>query len=84
MAAGEQTLKIKRGDLEFENGKFVLKKGEKVTLKIELLPGKVQVVQGEKVIGEKVLEPRQRPQGRRVGTIVGWQRDHLRRSATLH
>src|SRR5262249_10643381 len=38
---GEKSLKVKRGDLEFETGKFVLKKGETVTLKIEVLDGKV-------------------------------------------
>ena len=47
--------KIKRGDLEFETDKFVLKKGETVALKVELLPGKIQVVQGDKVIGAKDL-----------------------------
>jgi len=55
VAAGEQGLKIKRGDLEFETDRFVLKKGETIRLKIELLPGKVQVVQGGRVIGEKPL-----------------------------
>jgi serine/threonine protein kinase/Leucine-rich repeat (LRR) protein len=55
VAAGEHALKIKRGDLEFETDKFVLKKGDKVTLKIELLPGKVQVVRDDKVIGAKAL-----------------------------
>jgi len=55
VAAGEQGLKIKRGDLEFETDKFVLKKGETIRLKIELLPGKVQVVQGDRVIGERPL-----------------------------
>ncbi len=54
--AGEQTFKIKRGDLEFETDKFILKKGETVAVKIELLPGKlevVQVLQGDKVIAKK-------------------------------
>src|SRR5207244_3123540 len=55
VAAGEQGLKIKRGDLEFETERFILKKGAKVTLKIELLAGKVQVVQGDKVIGARVV-----------------------------
>ena len=55
MEAGEESLKIKRGDLEFETDKFVLKKGDKVTLKIELLPGKVQVVRDGKVIGTRDL-----------------------------
>jgi len=55
VAAGEQGLKIKRGDLEFETDKFILRKGDMVTLKVELLPGKIQVVQGDKVIGEHAL-----------------------------
>ncbi|HLW66271.1 MAG TPA: family 16 glycoside hydrolase, partial [Gemmataceae bacterium] len=51
-------LRIKRGDLEFETDKFILKKGDTVTLKVELLPGKVQVVSTEgKVIGEKTIAP---------------------------
>jgi serine/threonine protein kinase len=53
---GQHGLRIKRGDFEFETDKFVLKKNEVVTLKVELLPGKVQVVTAEgKIIGEKVL-----------------------------
>jgi serine/threonine protein kinase/formylglycine-generating enzyme required for sulfatase activity/regulation of enolase protein 1 (concanavalin A-like superfamily) len=50
---GDHGLRVKLGDLEFETDKFVLKKGDTVTLKIDLLPGKVQVVQDGKVIGEK-------------------------------
>ena len=52
---GEQGLKIKRGDLEFETDNFVLRKGETVTLKVELLKGKLQVAQGDRVIGERDL-----------------------------
>ncbi len=52
---GEQSLKIKCGDFEFETDKFTLKKGEIITLKVELLTGKVQVVQNEKNIGERDL-----------------------------
>jgi Leucine-rich repeat (LRR) protein len=55
VGSGEQSLQIKRGDLEFETDQFVLKKGETIRLKIELLPGKIQVVQGGRVIGEKAL-----------------------------
>jgi serine/threonine protein kinase/Leucine-rich repeat (LRR) protein len=52
LTAGEHSLHVKRGDLEFDTDKFVLKKGETVTLQVELLAGKVQVVQdGGKVIG---------------------------------
>ncbi|HEV3261077.1 MAG TPA: protein kinase [Gemmataceae bacterium] len=55
VAAGEHGLKIKRGDLEFETDKFVLRRGDTIRLKIELLAGKVQVVQDGKVIGEHAL-----------------------------
>lgn len=55
VAPGDQRLKIQRGDMEFETEKFVLKKGDTVTLKVELLPGKIQVVKGKQIIGEKIL-----------------------------
>jgi formylglycine-generating enzyme required for sulfatase activity len=41
---GARAVKIKRGDLEFETDQFLVKKGETVTLKIEFLQGKIQVV----------------------------------------
>jgi serine/threonine protein kinase len=55
VATGEHALKITRGDLEFETDKFQVKKGDTVALRVELLPGKVQVVRGDKAIGEKAL-----------------------------
>ena len=55
LRAGEHGLHIKRDDLEFETDKFILKKGDRITLKIELLDGKVQVVQDGKVVGQKRL-----------------------------
>jgi formylglycine-generating enzyme required for sulfatase activity len=48
---GEHRVLIRRGDSAFEVCRFVLKKGETVTLRVEWLPGKVQVVQGRQVIG---------------------------------
>jgi 3-keto-disaccharide hydrolase len=57
---GEHGLKIKRGDLEFETDRFILRKGETITLRVELLSGKIQVVQGDRVLGKKLL-PRARP-----------------------
>jgi serine/threonine protein kinase len=57
VASGEHALKIKRGDLEFESDKFQVKKGDTVALRVELLPGRVRVVQGDKAIGEKELPP---------------------------
>ena len=50
LRAGEHGVLIKRGDFSFEADKFVLKKGQTITLKLEWLPGKVQVVQDGKVI----------------------------------
>ncbi len=70
VAAGEHALKIKRGDLEFETDKFILKKGDTVTLKVELLPGKVQVVRDDKVIGEKALPIRVAGDDRKVAVWV--------------
>ncbi|MGE0608554.1 MAG: SUMF1/EgtB/PvdO family nonheme iron enzyme [Pirellulales bacterium] len=42
LTPGDRTFTIKRGDLEFDTTNFMLKKGEVVTLKIELLPDKMQ------------------------------------------
>jgi formylglycine-generating enzyme required for sulfatase activity/Leucine-rich repeat (LRR) protein len=55
LKAGEHGILIKRGDFTFEADKFVLKKGETVTLKVELLPGKIQLVADGKVIGSRVV-----------------------------
>ena len=55
LTAGDHQLRIKRGDFEFEADKFVLKKGDKVKLRIEFLAGKVQVVQDGKVTSVKEL-----------------------------
>jgi regulation of enolase protein 1 (concanavalin A-like superfamily) len=54
---GDHTLRVKRGDQELETEKFALGKGEVVTVKVELLPGKMQVTQGNKVIGTRNLPP---------------------------
>ena len=50
LRAGEHGILIKRGDFAFEADKFVLKKGETITLKLELLQGKMQIVQDGKVM----------------------------------
>ncbi len=55
VAPGEKTLVVQRGDFKFETNKLVLKKGETVTVRVELLAGKIQVRQDEKLIGEKPL-----------------------------
>jgi serine/threonine protein kinase len=53
---GEHDLNVKRGDLAFETDKFILRQGETVTLRVELLNGKVQVVQDGKVIGQPLAQ----------------------------
>jgi formylglycine-generating enzyme required for sulfatase activity len=49
LRAGEHGVLIKRGDFTFEADKLVLKKGAALTLKVELLQGKVQVLQDGRV-----------------------------------
>ena len=56
LTPGEFGLTVERGDLKFQTDKFILKRGETITLKIEWFKeGKLQVVQGDKVIGAKEL-----------------------------
>ncbi len=55
LRAGEHGVLIKRGNFSFEADKFVLKKGQTITLKLEWLPGQVQVVQDGKVIGSHAV-----------------------------
>lgn len=50
LRAGEHGIVIKRGEFEFGTDKLVIKKGETITLKIQLLPGKMQLVQDGKVL----------------------------------
>jgi formylglycine-generating enzyme required for sulfatase activity len=50
LRAGEHGVRIRRGDFTFEADKLVLKKGAALTLKVELLPGKVQVMQDGQVV----------------------------------
>src|SRR5262249_26486649 len=57
LAAGEHGLCVQRGDLEFYTDQFLLRKGAQETLRVQLLAGKVQVVHGSEVIGEKALQP---------------------------
>jgi hypothetical protein len=56
--AGVHGLHVKRGSLEFDTDKpVVIKNGETVTLKITWLKdGKVQVLQGDEVIGEALTK----------------------------
>lgn len=50
LRAGEHGIRIQRGDFTFEADKLVLKKGAALTLKVELLRGKVQVLEGGQVV----------------------------------
>jgi hypothetical protein len=52
---GYHDLRIKYGELNFETNSFFLGHSEKVTLKVELLTGKVQVIRGDTVLGERPL-----------------------------
>src|SRR5262249_22061992 len=41
---GEQTLKVRRGDVEVTTDTFLLKRGETVGLKVEFIKGRIEVV----------------------------------------
>ena len=73
---GKHGLDVKRGDLEFKTDHFLLKKGETITLKIEWDPkGKLQVVQGDKVIGEKTAKKTDVPVVPGVDYALSFTRD---------
>ncbi len=55
LSPGEKTLAVERGDFKFETDKLILKRGDEVIVHVELLAGEVQVRQGDKVIGQKML-----------------------------
>jgi WD40 repeat protein/tRNA A-37 threonylcarbamoyl transferase component Bud32 len=57
LGAGEHGVLIKRGEFEFEADKFVLKKGATITLKLKLLPGKIQLLLDGEVIGSRDIPP---------------------------
>jgi serine/threonine protein kinase/regulation of enolase protein 1 (concanavalin A-like superfamily) len=52
---GEHGITVQRGDFSFETGKLVLKKGDAVTLRVELLKGDIQVLRDGKVLGKASL-----------------------------
>lgn len=60
LSPGEKTLLVERGDFRFETRQLILKRGETVTVHVELLAGQVQVRQGDNVLGRKDL-PRSEP-----------------------
>ena len=55
LSPGDKTLIVQRGDFKFETNKLVLKKGETVTVQVELLAGRVEVKQGDTVLGQAQL-----------------------------
>jgi serine/threonine protein kinase len=55
LRAGEHGLLVKRGDFEFATDKFLVKKGETVTLKVEMRKGEVQVFHGDQALARKAL-----------------------------
>lgn len=52
LSPGEHAITVKRGDFQFDTSNFVLTKGETTTVKVDLLPGTVQVTSGGQVIGK--------------------------------
>ena len=56
LKAGEHSLIVTRGDFTFETKQFTLSKGETTTVRVELLPGKVQVVSNDRLIGERPMD----------------------------
>ena len=52
---GQHDLRIKYGTLDFETDKFILNRGDTITLRVALLASKLQVVQGNTVLGERPL-----------------------------
>jgi formylglycine-generating enzyme required for sulfatase activity/Leucine-rich repeat (LRR) protein len=71
LRAGEHGVHIKRGDFEFDAEKFVLKKGETITLKVELLAGKVKVTADGRALAEVALPARAPPAGAPDAATVG-------------
>jgi hypothetical protein len=64
---GEHGLKIRYGGVEFATDKFILPGSGMVLLRVERLPGKIQVVTADgKVIGEGILPP---PAGVHTATV---------------
>jgi formylglycine-generating enzyme required for sulfatase activity len=55
LRAGDHGIVIKRGDFTFVTDKLLLKKGETITLKVELVQGKLQATAGERVLGASTL-----------------------------
>jgi hypothetical protein len=57
LTPGEHTLTVKRGEFELLTTNFQLRKGETTTVKVDLLPGKVQVAMADgTILGERATE----------------------------
>jgi serine/threonine-protein kinase len=52
---GKHGLRVKYRDLDFETDQFTLRRGDTLTLVVRLLPGKLQVVQGDTVLADTPL-----------------------------
>lgn len=58
LTPGDQSFTIKRGDLEFDTDKFVLKKGEVVTLRIDFLAEEFEAkLDGKRIGGKTIFKP---------------------------
>jgi len=53
LRAGEHGVLIQRGDFKFNTDNFEMKNGDKITLKIEFLKGKMQFLRNDQAFGEK-------------------------------
>jgi len=64
LSPGQKTLIVQRGDFKFETDKLILKKGEMVTVRVEVLAGQVRVHQGANLLGQgKLPSPKTKPLG---------------------
>ena len=57
VSPGDHTLVIERGDFKFETDKLILRKGETVTLRVELLAGEIQIRREGTVISQTKVPP---------------------------
>lgn len=55
LRAGEHGVRIQRGDFTFDTDKLLLQRGAALTLKVELLKGKVQVMQDGRVVTTRAV-----------------------------
>lgn len=70
LTPGDHILVVQRGDFKFETDKLVLKRGDDVTVKVELLAGKIEVRQGSTLIGSDKLPARSQLQPPPIDNVV--------------